>query len=149
MQWDLTRLALQAAWRTWRPKSLQDRGRNPKKAMLKHNIFLASIFKGFGPRFGRAFGRFFEPKMQARATTLAKTFFESKPQKSCSRRGETLISKTLRSAQSEKVAEKSRKSRLFSGASILNGFWAGLGRALDCRNLQFFCFLRPFFDAKF
>ena len=92
---------------------------------------------------------FLDVFLKEKYTTLAKTFFERKPQKSCSRRGETLISKTSRSAQSEKVAEKSRKSRLFSGASILNGFWAGLGRALECQNLHFFFFLRPFFDAKF
>ena len=66
MQWDLTRLALQAARRTWRPKTLQNRGRNPKKSMLKNNTFLASIFKGFGPRFGRVFGRFLGPKMHAK-----------------------------------------------------------------------------------
>ena len=47
---------------TWRPRRLQDRGRNPKKSMLKKASFLASIFKGFGPRFGRVFGRFFQRK---------------------------------------------------------------------------------------
>ena len=35
--------------------------------MLKNNVFLASIFKGFGPRFGRVFGRFFGPKMHAQS----------------------------------------------------------------------------------
>ena len=30
--------------------------------MLKNNTFLASIFEGFGRRFGMVFGRFFEAK---------------------------------------------------------------------------------------
>ena len=38
------------------PKSSQNGAKNVKKAMLKNNTFLASIFKGFGPRFGRVFG---------------------------------------------------------------------------------------------
>ncbi len=44
---------------SWRPKTLQNRSRNPKKSMLKNNTFLASILKGFGPHFGRVFGKFF------------------------------------------------------------------------------------------
>ena len=60
--WALTRLALQAARRTWRPKRLQKGGRNPKKSMLKNNRFSTSIFEGFGHRFGRIFGMFFEAK---------------------------------------------------------------------------------------
>ena len=52
---------------TWRPKRLPNRGRNPKKMMLKNSTFSASIWEGFGPRFGRVFGRFFELKMDARS----------------------------------------------------------------------------------
>ena len=44
---------------TWKPERLQNRGPNLKKSMLKNNTFFASIFKGFGPRFGKVFGRFF------------------------------------------------------------------------------------------
>ena len=44
---------------TWRAKTFQNRGRNPKKSMLKHNTCSASILGGFGPCFGRVFGRFF------------------------------------------------------------------------------------------
>ena len=63
MQWDLTRLALQAARRTWRVQRLQNRSQNPKKSMLEKASFLASIFQGFGHRFERFFGRFFRPQM--------------------------------------------------------------------------------------
>ena len=48
---------------SWRPKRLQNRGRNLEKSMLKTNAFLASFFQGFGLRFGRVFGRFWGPKM--------------------------------------------------------------------------------------
>ena len=59
----------------WRPKRLQNRGRNPKKSMLKKASFLASIFKWFGRGFGRVFDRFFKPKMHATSerAILAKT----------------------------------------------------------------------------
>ena len=56
--------------RTWRPKTLPNRGRNPKKSMLKNSTFLASILEGFGPRFGRVFERFFGPKTYAKSEHL-------------------------------------------------------------------------------
>ena len=52
---------------SWRPKTFQNRGRNPKKTMLKNDIFLTSIFKGFGRRFGVVFGRFFGIKMHSKS----------------------------------------------------------------------------------
>ena len=60
---------------SWRPKRLQNRGRNPKKSMLKNNTFLTSIFSSFGLRFARVFGRFFGSKMHenSKNTFLAKT----------------------------------------------------------------------------
>ena len=60
---------------TWKPKRLQNRGRNLKKSMLKNNTFLASIFKGFGPRFGRVFGRFLGCKTAPKAK---KHFFKKR-----------------------------------------------------------------------
>ena len=60
---------------TWRAQRLQNRGRNPEKSMLKNKTFSASIFDGFGPRFGRVFGRLFAPKMHGnnKNTISAKT----------------------------------------------------------------------------
>ena len=40
-------------------ETLPNRDQKPKKSMLKNIMFLASIFQGFGSRFGRVFGRFF------------------------------------------------------------------------------------------
>ena len=60
---------------SWRPKRLQNRGRNLKKSMLKNDAFLTSILKGFRLRFGRVFGRFFQRKFveKCKNTLLAKT----------------------------------------------------------------------------
>ena len=46
-----------------------------ENAYFQGFTFLASIFKGFGARFGRVFNRFFGPKMHkiCKSTLLAKT----------------------------------------------------------------------------
>ena len=56
-------------------ETLSNRGQKPKKSMLKNIMFMASIFKGFEPRFGRVFGRFLGPKMHEKSKNakLAKT----------------------------------------------------------------------------
>ena len=61
---------------SWRPKTLPNRGQNLKKSMLKINTFSASIFEGFGPRFGRVLGWFLEGKMHENRTNMlfAKTW---------------------------------------------------------------------------
>ena len=61
---------------SWRPKTLPNRGQNLKKSMLKINTFSASIFEGFGPRFGRVLGWFLEGKMYEIRTNMlfAKTW---------------------------------------------------------------------------
>ena len=45
---------------SWDVKTLQNRGRNPKKSIQKNNLFSASISEGFGRRFERVFGSFCE-----------------------------------------------------------------------------------------
>ena len=52
---------------TWRPKTLQNGGPNPQKSMLENKQFPASIFKGFGRRFLRVFGKFFDLQMHAKS----------------------------------------------------------------------------------
>ena len=44
---------------TWRPKRLQNRGRNPEKSMLKNHLFSDSLLSWFRGGFGEVFGRFF------------------------------------------------------------------------------------------
>ena len=47
------------SWGPSWPKTLQNRGQNLKKAILKNNTVSTSILEGFRPRFGRVFGTFF------------------------------------------------------------------------------------------
>ena len=51
-------------------QEVPNRGPSMKKSMLKNKLFLASIFEGFGPRFGKVFGRFFGCKMHANSDRL-------------------------------------------------------------------------------
>ena len=67
MRWDLTRLALQAARRTWRSKRLKNRAENLKISMFKNNTFLVSILERFGCRLERIFGKFLGRKMDAKS----------------------------------------------------------------------------------
>ena len=129
MQWDLTRLALRAARRTWRPKRLQNRGRDPQKSMLKNSTFSASIFKGFGLRFGRVFGRFFGAKMHAKSETL-----------NCAKHQQNTawahVFLMLALATSIKIRAKiDEKLHVFwdiDFKAILNGFWEA--KILDFRS---------------
>ena len=54
---------------SWKPKTFQNRGRNPKKSMFKNNTFSASIFWGFRPRFARILGRVFEAQTRKNMKT--------------------------------------------------------------------------------
>ena len=63
--------------RSWRPKTLPNRGQNLKKSMLKIDTFSASIFEGFGPRFGRVSGRFFGSKIHEK-TDVKKSVRQAK-----------------------------------------------------------------------
>ena len=51
-------------------QEVPNRGPSMKKSMLKNKLFLASIFEGFGLRFGVVFGRFFGFKMHANSDRL-------------------------------------------------------------------------------
>ena len=50
---------------SWRPKTLQNRGRKAKKSMLKNDAFLTSFLEGFRPRFEMVFEKFWKRKMNA------------------------------------------------------------------------------------
>ena len=125
MQWGLTRLALQAARRTWRLKRLQNRARNPKKSMLKNNTFLASILEGFGRRFELVFGRFFGPKMHAKSD-LKKSVRQAKSiGKTNTKSMSALLQQSIFRA---KIHEKSHVFWDIDFEGILDGFWEGFGR---------------------
>ena len=119
MQWALTRLALQAARRTWRPKTLQNRGQNPKKSMLKNDAFLASILEGFRPRFGEVFETFF---FSEKCTLLAHTCFEREPEKYQFSRGKIDIFRVSKITQMLKLWLKTSQNSMFFGTSFLEAF---------------------------
>ena len=127
MQWGLTRLALQAARRTWRAKRLQNRRPNPKNPMFKNSMFSVSSLEGFGPRFGRVFGRFFETKKHAKSD-LKKSVRQAK---SIGKTNTKSMSALLRqSIVSGKIDEKSHVFWDIDFNWILTRFWEGFGRVL-------------------
>ena len=92
--------------------------------MLKNNTLWTSIFKGFGPRFGKVFGWFFELKMHAKsdwkksaqqAKSIGKTNMESMS---------ALLQQWLFRA---KMAEKLHVCWDIDFGGVLEGFGGGLG----------------------
>ena len=127
---------------SWRPKTLQNRGRNPKKSMLKNNTFSASILEGFGDGFGRVFGRFLASKMLANSDLkksvrepfwLVKTNTESM--------SALLRQKVFRA----KINEKSHVFWNLDFKWILKGFWEGFGRPKS----SIFALFSMFFRSRF
>ena len=125
---------------SWSPKTLQNRGREAKKSLLKNDTFSTSILEGFRLRFGRVFERFLNPKMNA----FGENAFFAKTWK---------ISILLRENQYFQGFEDNKnaktmvtnlgKHRCFLGLR----FWRHFGRVLwgfwKAKNLDF----RTFFDA--
>ena len=110
---------------SWRPKTLQNRGPNPKKSMLKKASFLASIFKGFGPCFGRVFDRFFGPQLHAKSERLIFV----KTQENISFIGTEETSALLRFMLFlSKITQKLHVFWDIVFKGILGGFWDGFGR---------------------
>ena len=127
---------------SWRPKTFQNRGRNPKKTMLKNDTFLTSIFKGFGRRFGKVFGRFFGAKMHAQS---------DEPNCVKSQQNTAWAHVFLMSALATSIkirAKIDEKSHVFWDADfgrILGGFWEGFGRPKS----SIFAIFSTFFRCKF
>ena len=108
-----------------RPKRLQIGGQNLKKSMLKNKPFSASIFNGFGPRFGKVFDRFFGPKMRAKSD-LKKSVRQAKSiGKTNTKSMSALLRQRLFRA---KIVEKSHVCRDIVFGGVLQGFWEGFGR---------------------
>ena len=120
MQWGLTRLAQQAARRTWRPKRLQNRGQDAQKSMLKNNTFSASILEGFGPCFGRVFDRFFGPKMHAKSDVKKRVRQAIRIGKTNTKSMSALLQQRVFRAE---IDEKSHVFRIVDFEKILEGRW--------------------------
>ena len=126
----------------WRPKTLRNQGRNPKKSMLKNNTFLTLIFKGFGRRFGRVFGRFFGRKMHAKSD-LKKS---ARQAKSIVKTNTKLMSAHLwQNIFRAKIDENSHIFWDVDFEGILDSFWEGFGRPKS----SIFAFFSMFFRCHF
>ena len=110
--------------------------------MLKNKPFPASIFKGFGPRFGRVFHRFFGTKRRAKSD-LKKSVRQAK---SIGKTNTKSMSALLRQRfLRAKVAEKSHVCWDIVFGGILEGFWEGFGKPIT----SIFAFFSLFFRSKF
>ena len=109
--------------------------------MLKNNTFSASILEGFGPRFGRVFGRFFGPKMYAESD-LEKSVRQAKN-----------IVKTNRKSMSALLQQSTFRAKIDEKLHVfwdidfgwtLGGFWGA--KILDFRTF-FDVFSKHFFNS--
>ena len=113
--------------------------------MLKSKSFLDSIFEGFGSRFERVFGKFFEAKTHdnCKNMLLAKTSKIVLP----SRRNANF--QEIENRKNEKHQAKiNDKSRVFWNIDfdwILGRFWKGLENSKPL----LFALFSAFFDANF
>ena len=97
--------------------------------MLKNNTFSASIFKGFGLRFGRVFGRFFRPKTHAKSDFKKIVREPFRIGKTNTKSMSALLQQTGFSA---KIDEKLNVCWDIDFGRILGGFWEA--KILDFRN---------------
>ena len=111
--------------------------------MLKNNTFLASIFEGLGPRFGRVFGRFFCPKMHAKSD-LKKIVQE--PFRTVKTNIKSMLAILQQSIFRAKIDEKSHVFWNLDFDRILGGFWEGFGRPKSSIFAHFSMFCRCHFS---
>ena len=127
---------------SWRSQTLQNRGRNPKKSMLKINTFSTSILEWFGARFGRVFGRFFAPKVHEK-TDVKKSVRQAKSiGKTNTKSMSALLRQRFFRAQ---IAEKLHVCWDIDFGGVLEGFGSGFGKPKS----SIFAFFRNFFDVGF
>ena len=130
---------------SWRPRRHQNRVQNLKKSMFKNNSFWASSFEGFGRRFGRVLGCFFEGQMfqKCKNTFLAKTLKIVLP----SRRNANFqeIEDRKNEKHQAKINEKSRVFWNIDFVWILGGFW----ECLESSKPLIFALFSAFFRSKF
>ena len=133
---------MEPTWFQVGAKTLQNRGRNPKKSMLKNNTFLTSIFKGFGRRFGLVFGRFSGPEMHSKSDSKK----SARQAKSIGKTNTKSMSALLRQRLFRaKIVEKSHVCWDIVFGGVLEGFWEGFGRPKS----SIFAFFSMIFRSQF
>ena len=140
MQWDLTRLALPAARRTWlhlggpRPSEIEAKTR--KNWRWKTTRFWDRFCKGSDIVFQGFLIGFLDPK------SIAKKQLEEKrprPILHCKHQYEINVGFCNKQQKSNK-----NQWKMFFGTSILKGFWHRFGRGLGSQNHWFSHFFRCF-----
>ena len=110
--------------------------------MLKNNTFLASIFQGFRPRFGRVFERFFGLKMHA-GSDLKKSVRE--PFCIGKTNTKSMSAPLQQSIFRAKFDEKSHVFWDIDFKGILGRFWEGFGKPKS----MIFALFSMFFRCRF
>ena len=114
--------------------------------MLKNNTFSASILEGFGPRFGRVFGRFFGPKIHAESD-LKKSVQQAKNIVKTNKKSmSALLQQSMFRA---KIDEKLYVFWDIDFGWILGGFWGGFGKPKSLIFALFSIFSRSIFLTIF
>ena len=127
---------------TWKPKIFHKGDPNPKKSMLEDKQFPASIFKGFGRRFGKVFGWFFGPKMHAKSEWKKRSQQAKNMGKTNTKSMLALLQQWLSRI---KMAEKSHVCWHIDFGGVLEGFWHGFGKPKS----SIFVFFSMFFRNHF
>ena len=110
---------------SWRAKTLQNRGQNATKSMLKNKVFSASNFGGIGLRFGRVFGRLFRSKMHANSETKKSVRQAKNTVKTNTKLMPALVQRSIFRTQ---IHDKSHVFGDIDFGRFLEGFWKGFGR---------------------
>ena len=130
---------------TWRPKRLQNRGRNPEKSTSKKTRFLESILEGFGLHFGRIFWWFFEANAElilnceSKLRTLKIVIFLRK----------NAYFQETRESDNAKFISKMREKSMFFGAFDFGGVLRGFGEGFGSQKTMIFAIFAMFFRSKF
>ena len=148
MQWGLTRLALQAARRTW----LHLGGPTPSKIEAKTWKIRCSKMMRFSHRLFSGWdfvsAWFFRCFLEAECQKIATIRFLWNPWKYRLCLNEIDIFKVSEITKMQTNVENASKKSMFFGTSFLEAFWEGFGRVLGGKNLWFPQFLRENFEAK-
>ena len=129
---------------SWRPKTLPDRSRNPRKSMSKNNMFSASIFKGFGFHFRTIFWWFFEESLEL----ISNCESELRALKIAIFLGKNAYFKESLGRKYVEFIRKMHEKTLFFWTFDLVGFLGGFGEGFGRPKSSIFALFARFFRCK-
>ena len=142
MQWALTRLALPAARRTWKPKTPKIEAETRKNRCWKTTHFWHRFWKGSDLVLEWFLKGFLDWRRMPKATI----WFLWKANKTLRGRMKFEV-RVLQ--QATKNQQKSMKNRMFFETSIWEAFWMDFGKVLGSQNPWFSQFFRCFSEVVF